>query len=254
MRLLKASEIEAKIKQVSEKGVVILLYKTARTDMDILDEEFGPMNWQSEYREIKENMYAGIGVKNTETGEWVWKWDCGIESRADGDGNEKKGEASDAFKRAGFKWGIGRELYTAPFIFIPADAVELKKTAKGGLACYEKFDVKSITYDEKTREIKKVTITNSKGRVVWSNDHNALAEKPAPKPVADLKTAAEAQDTTVIPVGNLSNKCAMDIMAAQTTGELISIYNAYATTEPIADLKAACAAMKKNLESGNNAE
>lgn len=245
MRLLKASEIEAKIKQVSEKGVVILLYKTARTDMDILDEEFGPMNWQSEYREIKENMYAGIGVKNTETGEWVWKWDCGIESRADGDGNEKKGEASDAFKRAGFKWGIGRELYTAPFIFIPADAVELKKTQKGGLACYEKFDVKSITYDEKTREIKKVTITNSKGRVVWSNDHSTPADKPAPKP---------AQETTTIPVGMLSDKCAMDIFGAQNTGELISIYNAYATTEPIADLKAACAAMKKQLESGNSAE
>lgn len=249
MRLLKASEIEAKIKQVSEKGVVILLYKTARTDMDILDEEFGPMNWQSEYREIKENMYAGIGVKNTETGEWIWKWDCGIESRADGDGNEKKGEASDAFKRAGFKWGIGRELYTAPFIFIPADAVELKKTQKGGLACYEKFDVKSITYDEKTREIKKVTITNSKGRVVWSNDHSAPADKPAPKPAEKAEPAP-----TEIPVGNLSNKCALDIMAANSTKELISIYNAYATTEPITDLQAACAAMRKHLESGNNAE
>ena len=249
MRLLKASEIEAKIKQVSEKGVVILLYKTARTDMDILDEEFGPMNWQSEYREIKENMYAGIGVKNTETGEWVWKWDCGIESRADGDGNEKKGEASDAFKRAGFKWGIGRELYTAPFIFIPADAVELKKTQKGGLACYEKFDVKSITYDENTREIKKVTITNSKGRVVWSNDHSAPAEKPAAKP-AEKAEPASAE----IPVGNLSNKCVLDILAAKSTKELISIYNAYATSEPIADLKAACAAIKQQLESGNNAE
>lgn len=249
MRLLKASEIEAKIKQVSEKGVVILLYKTARTDMDILDEEFGPMNWQSEYREIKENMYAGIGVKNTETGEWVWKWDCGIESRADGDGNEKKGEASDAFKRAGFKWGIGRELYTAPFIFIPADAVELKKTQKGGLACYEKFDVKSIEYNEKTREIKKVTITNSKGRVVWSNDHSTPAEKPATKP-AEKAESAPVQ----IPVGNLSNKCALDIMAADSTTDLISIYNAYATTEPIMDLKAACAAKKKQLESGNSAE
>lgn len=248
MRLLKASEIEAKIKQVSEKGIVILLYKTARTDMDILDEEFGPMNWQSEYREIKENMYAGIGVRDQETKEWIWKWDCGVESRADGDGNEKKGEASDAFKRAGFKWGIGRELYTAPFIFIPADAVEIKKTPKGSYACYEKFDVKSIEYNN-NREITKVTITNGKGRVVWSNDHSTPADKPAPKPAPEPK-----QESTVIPAGNLSNKCALDIASAKTTGELISIYNAYATSEPIADLKAACAAMKKQLESGNNAE
>lgn len=252
MRLLKASEIEAKIKQVSEKGVVILLYKTARTDMDILDEAFGPMNWQSEYREIKENMYAGIGVKNTETGEWVWKWDCGIESRADGDGNEKKGEASDAFKRAGFKWGIGRELYTSPFIFIPADVVELKKTQKGGLACYEKFDVKSITYDEKTREIRKVTITNSKGRVVWSNDHNAPADKPAPQPAqAD---EPKKQEININPTKKLSDQCALDIMSAKTTSELVAIYNAYATKEPIADLQAACATMRKQIESGNNVE
>lgn len=72
------------------------------------------------------------------------------------------------------------------------------------------------------------------------------APKPAPKPAEP----APAQ----IPVSNLSNKCVLDIMAAQTTKDLISIYNAYATSEPMADLKAACAAMKKHLESGNNAE
>lgn len=253
MRLLKASEIEAKVKQVSEKGVVLLLYKTARTDMDILDEEFGPMNWQSEYREIKENMYAGIGVRNNETGEWVWKWDCGIESRADGDGNEKKGEASDAFKRAGFKWGIGRELYTAPMIFIPADAVEIKKTPKGSLVCYEKFDVKSIEYNDK-REITKVTITGKGGRVVWSNDHRP---QPAPQaaPQAAAKPAEKAEPAPAqIPAGNLSNKCALDIMAAQTTADLVAIYNAYCMNEPVADLKAACAAKRQHLESGNKAE
>jgi hypothetical protein len=75
----------------------------------------------------------------------------------------------------------------------------------------------------------------------------------APKPAA--KPAEKAEPAPVqIPVGNLSNKCALDIAAAKTTGELIGIYNAYATTEPISDLKAACAAMKKQLESGNSAE
>lgn len=79
------------------------------------------------------------------------------------------------------------------------------------------------------------------------------AAKSADKPAA--KPAEKAEPTPdEIPVGNLSNKCALDIAAAKTTGELISIYNAYATTEPIADLKAACAAMKKQLESGNSAE
>lgn len=75
----------------------------------------------------------------------------------------------------------------------------------------------------------------------------------APKPAAKPAEKAEPAPTE-IPVGNLSNKCALDIAAAKTTGELISIYNAYATSEPTADLKAACAAMKKQLESGNSAE
>ena len=75
----------------------------------------------------------------------------------------------------------------------------------------------------------------------------------APKPAAKPAEKAEPAPTE-IPVGNLSNKCALDIAAAKTTGDLVAIYNAYATTEPIADLKAACAAMKKHLESGNSAE
>ena len=116
-RLLTKDEIEVKVKQVTSKGAVLLLYKTARVDMAILDEIYGAMNWQCDYKVVNDNLYCGIGVRNNETNEWVWKWDCGIESRADGEGNEKKGEASDAFKRAGFKWGIGVELYTAPFTF-----------------------------------------------------------------------------------------------------------------------------------------
>ena len=117
-RLLNADEIEVKVKQVTEKGAVALLYKTARTDMALLDETVGAENWQTDYREIKGNMYCGIGIWFDSERGYVWKWNCGTESREDGEGNEKKGEASDAFKRAGTLWGIGRELYTAPFIFL----------------------------------------------------------------------------------------------------------------------------------------
>ena len=82
-RLLSADEIEVKVKKVTEKGVVALLYKTARVDMDILDETYGPENWQDDYKEIKGNLYCGIGINE------VWKWDCGIESREDDEGNQK---------------------------------------------------------------------------------------------------------------------------------------------------------------------
>ena len=67
--------------------------------MQILDETVGAFNWKCEYQEIKGNMYCGLSIKNDN--EWVEKWDCGVESAF---GDKEKGEASDAFKRAGFKW------------------------------------------------------------------------------------------------------------------------------------------------------
>ena len=158
-RPLTESEIEVKVKQVKENGLVALLYKTARTDMDLLDETVGAENWITDYKEVKGNLYCGIALK-AESGEWIWKWDCGIESREDEEGNEKKGEASDAFKRAGFRWGIGRELYTSPFIWIPSDKANIKINDKGRPVCCDKFSVEKIAYDG--RRITGLSIMNDK--------------------------------------------------------------------------------------------
>lgn len=162
-RLLNADEIEVKVKQVSGKGAVLLLYKTARTDMDLLDETVGAENWTSDYREVKGNLYCRIGIW-FETGEerrLVYKEDCGIESREDEDGNQKKGEASDAFKRAGFKWGIGRELYTAPFVWVSADKLNLTQGNNGKWKTFDSFSVEKIAYDE-NRRISGLAIRNDK--------------------------------------------------------------------------------------------
>ena len=79
--LLKAEDIEIKIKQVCEKGAIALLYKTARVDMAILDEVFGAENWETDYKEIKGNLYCGksIGVCNLMSikercGIYVYEW------------------------------------------------------------------------------------------------------------------------------------------------------------------------------------
>lgn len=125
IRPLRADEIDVRIGTVGAKGVTLLLYKNARVDMQILDEEFGPDRWQRDHKEVKGNMFCGIGVK-TKNDEWVWKWDCGTESNTE----KEKGESSDSFKRAGFCWGIGRELYSSPFIFLPA-ATKPKTTGRG---------------------------------------------------------------------------------------------------------------------------
>lgn len=100
-RELKSNEIECKINQINQKGLSLLLYKTARTDMQLLDEIVGAYNWKCEYQEIKGNLYCGISIYDTDKKEWITKWDCGVESVF---GDKEKGEASDSFKRSGFKW------------------------------------------------------------------------------------------------------------------------------------------------------
>jgi hypothetical protein len=180
IRLLRADEIEVKVKQVKPNGAVALLYKTARVDMDILDETYGALNWESDYKEIKGNLYCGIGI--FEGNRQVWKWDCGIESRED-DGNEKKGEASDAFKRAGFKCGIGRELYTAPFIFISANKTEIT-TNNGRSRVNDTFSVSRIEYTD--RKISFLEIVNKNGNIVFSYGKEDKSEyKPKPETKTD---------------------------------------------------------------------
>lgn len=143
-RLLRADEIECRVSRVTQKGVVLLLYKTARTDADLLDEKYGPENWQNDFKVVDGTLYGGIGIwcPDPEFAAWVWKWDAGTDSNTEAE----KGRASDAFKRAGFKWGIGRELYSAPFMFIPAARCNIDNGK-----CYDKFEVADIAYDEQER-------------------------------------------------------------------------------------------------------
>jgi hypothetical protein len=172
-RGLRPDEIDVRVGSVSAKGVSLLLYKDARCDMNILDETYGPEGWQRKHEVINGNLYCGIGIYNKDTGDWVWKWDCGTESRKDGEGNEKKGEASDSFKRAAFNVGIGRELYTAGFTFVQCPT-KAKTSGKG----YELVNpyqfsgayVSDIRYKETEhkREITGLVIKDSKGVTLYS--------------------------------------------------------------------------------------
>lgn len=177
--LLTSEDIEVKVKQVTKTGALFLLYKTARVDARILDETVGVMNWECNYQEIKGNLYCGVGIRDSEEKAFVWKYDCGIESGQD-DGQEKKAEASDAFKRACSRLGIGRELYTSPQIW--ANVATIQKGDKWYLQDpYAKYVVTDIQYNEETRTIIKLQIKNAKTGVSvfdWELDASgAMGEK-----------------------------------------------------------------------------
>lgn len=165
-RKLRASEIDCRVQTINaeKKAVIALMYKDARCDMRILDETVGAENWQRDHKEIKGVVYCGVGINvNYAHPEveprWVWKWDAGAESYTE----KEKGEASDSFKRACFNWGIGRELYTSPFIWIEGVNV----TEKNGKSyCKDKFAVRNIEYDGES--ISFLTISNQKGQIVYS--------------------------------------------------------------------------------------
>lgn len=147
-RLLKASEIECRISTVNAKGLSLLLYKDARADMNILDEEVGAENWQRTHSRDNANCTVSIWDENKQ--QWVSKEDTGKESFTE----KEKGLASDSFKRACTNWGIGRELYTAPFIWVPNERCNIKDSgrcdSKGNsiMTCFDKFAVEQILYDD----------------------------------------------------------------------------------------------------------
>lgn len=181
-RDLTAADIEVRVQSAKQNGVVLLLYKNARVDMNILDETVGAENWQREHYDCKGNLYCRVGIcckmNIDESGNdgdilspsWVWKSDCGTESNTDAE----KGEASDSFKRACVNWGIGRELYTSPFMWIAADKCNIKEIERNGkktLVCYDKFEVEKIKIENKQiTGLAIINTTTGKRCFVWQKE------------------------------------------------------------------------------------
>lgn len=175
-RDLHADEIECRVSQCSEKGVSLLLYKDARCDQNILDETVGAMNWMRHH--CRENANCIVSLWDEKKGQWVDKEDTGTESNTE----KEKGLASDSFKRACFNWGIGRELYTAPFVWIKAeDCKSLKQNDKGKWQCFDSFEVKGITIESK--RITGLTIKNCKTNKVVFTMGKTSEEPTAEHPV-----------------------------------------------------------------------
>ena len=162
IRLLRPDEIECRVGTINEKGLSLLLYKDARADMKILDEIYGSMNWQRTHEMIGGSLYCTVSIWDSEKNQWISKMDVGTESYTE----KEKGQASDSFKRACVSIGIGRELYTAPFIWVAASKTNIQKR---GDKCYtnDKFSVHDISYNDR-REITGLVIVNKDSAVVYS--------------------------------------------------------------------------------------
>lgn len=190
IRKLLASEIECRVAQCgkTQNGAwcSILLYKDARVDMKILDEVYGPMNWQREHNLIGDRLYCTISIFDPAKNEWIKKQDVGTESFTE----KEKGQASDAFKRAGFNVGIGRELYTAPKIFVNlADGEWEEKNNK--VTPKITLDVKEIHYDGDGVISSLVLVDSKTGQIKYTYPVGKVKPSPAPTPAPPAKPKAK---------------------------------------------------------------
>ena len=161
VRLLRADEIECRVSTINERGLSLLLFKDARVDQKILDETFTPFGWKRTHQIIDGNLYCTVEIWDSEKCQWIAKQDVGTTSYSE----KEKGQASDSFKRACFNWGVGRELYTAPFIWIGAGHATIQKKDNKFITS-DRFSVQSISYNEQ-REINALVIVNGKGFKVF---------------------------------------------------------------------------------------
>ena len=195
--LLEPYQIECRVGQVTEKGCTLLLYKTSRTDAEILDSVVGKGNWQKKFytlqgvgigNQVRSIVVCSVGIYDDDKKEWIWKDDSGTESQVEQD----KGICSDSFKRAagGSCWGIGRELYYTGFIFVRC-GTKAKSNDKGYelVDKYATYSVKEIKWNENPLTLKSLAIINDKsGDVVYSYGNSSPKIQYEEKPQVDTQT------------------------------------------------------------------
>lgn len=206
-RALTADEVECRVNTVGKSGVSLLLYKDARADMKLLDETVGAMNWQRHHS--RENANCTISIWDEDKKQWVSKEDTGTESYTE----KEKGLASDSFKRAGTNWGIGRELYTAPFIWVESGDVKLEQK-NGKNTTYDTFSVVAMAVEQ--------------GVIVHLEIKNNRTDKVVYKygKKVEAKISKEKQSELLLLVGETNSDL----------GKMLSVYNVQSLadmTEPM---------------------
>lgn len=194
LRKLRKDELKVRVQSVNEYGAILLIYKDARCDMNVLDELVGPMNWKREHS--RDNHNCIVSIWDGQKQQWVSKEDTGTQSNTE----KEKGLASDSFKRACTNWGIGRELYDAPKIKIPKDLVNIKSKDKNGRKqyyTYDTFRVARITYN-RFGMIDGLAIKNQKNQVVFIQEPKDIQHIVEPEEIDDVVTSEERIDDSAV--------------------------------------------------------
>lgn len=205
-RLFEAHEIQVRAGQTTKAGdkISLLLFQDARAAMNRLDEKFGEFGWQREHKEVNGAAYCGVSLWSKEHNCWVTKWDAGEASNPKT--SPKKSEASDGFKRACVNWGIGRELYTAPRMYVPISTDTFGMT------------VQSIEYDEH-RRITALTIADRNGNIIYQKDKNN-----SPKRAQTVSNTNPTQQVVEkVAQVNYESAC-REVEACQNRQEVINVF------------------------------
>lgn len=202
--ILTPADVELRVQQIvpgregKAPACILLVYKDARVDMRILDQVYGPMNWQRQHEVVDGQLFCKVSVWDEAKGQWVTKSDVGTESQTEAE----KGRSSDSFKRACFNWGIGRELYSAPFIYIPLQSNEIEtRNGRNYLSRRLKMRVSEMVYDSAANEYTTFTVVDQDGTVRFSL-RKKPANIPANPPAAPAEPPKSAEGTNTPPAPN----------------------------------------------------
>ena len=210
-RLLRPDEIDCRISQCNQYGVGLLLYKDARCDQNILDETVGAMNWMRHHSRDNANCIVSIWDEGKK--QWIEKEDTGTESFTEAE----KGLASDSFKRACFNWGIGRELYTAPNMFVfKKDLKTLEESewqGKKKYTCKDSFVVKDVQYIDKKIVYVKILNVKTNGEIEFGTPADAMA----------AQNQIENQKITEVKVKALQARCEEEGVEVSTILKLYKV-------------------------------
>lgn len=230
IRLLKANEIEVRVQSynATTKKAVFLLYKDARCDMKILDETFGVDGWEREHQLIDGKLFCTVRVWSEKRNCWISKQDVGTESNTE----KEKGQASDAFKRACFNIGIGRELYSAPMISIQCSDKDLYNGK-----CTLKLDVKHIAYDD-NREIKELILVDRFGneRFNWSNGKAVNTYSEANKGTSESVVKANGSNTKQLSEAQCKRLFAIGFKAGIKQEQILKVIKKEYNVDEVKDL------------------